>query len=116
MSSPYEGGDKVTTANGSGTKNLNIGSSTFNCKDKILHVKNLLHIPSTLKNLLSVQKFSKDNNVSFEFDMSKVLVKDKNTHEVLMKGGTKNGLYTLHHLGGSIPHHVFLCEGATLNK
>lgn len=67
LASPYDGSDKVTTANGSSMDILQIGSSFFTCKGKKIHLKNLLDIPTLSKNLLSVQIFCKDNDVSFEF-------------------------------------------------
>lgn len=54
ISSPYEGGDNVTIANGSDMEILNIDSSQINCKDRTLQIKYLLHISTISKNLLSV--------------------------------------------------------------
>lgn len=115
MLTPYAGEDKVTIANGTGMEISNIGSSSFNCNNKILY-QDLLHILETSTNLLSFKKYCEDNNVWLEFDVSKVLVKDRDTNEVLMKGGTQNSLYTLQHSSAYVPHYAFLCERATLNR
>ena len=45
------------------------------------------------KNLLSVSKFAKDNNVYFEFFPNSCFVKDQITQVILLKGTLKNGLY-----------------------
>ncbi|KAL4352179.1 hypothetical protein GQ457_06G008700 [Hibiscus cannabinus] len=58
-------------------------------------LNNLLHIPSVKKNLLSVSKFTKDNNVSVEFFPNPCVVKDLQTQQVMLQGVENNGLYKL---------------------
>lgn len=50
--------------------------------------------------------------------MPLVLVKDKIMNEVFLDGGTKDGLYTIQiqNSGSSVPHYVFICENASINK
>ena len=48
------------------------------------HLKNLLYVPGLAKNLISVSKFAKDNNVFFEFHADQCLVKSQDTMEVLL--------------------------------
>ncbi|KAK6786233.1 hypothetical protein RDI58_014758 [Solanum bulbocastanum] len=53
------------------------------------------NVPSITKPLLSVQKFSHDNNVFFEFHVHRFFVKDPTTKKVLLFGQSENGFYTL---------------------
>lgn len=110
IASKYEGGDQITTANDSSMKILYIGNSSFICNDRLLHIRNLLHVPSTSKNLISIKKICSDNNVAFEFDCAKVLVRDKITNKVLLEGGTKEKLYTIpiQNSGSLVPHYAFI--------
>ena len=41
-----------------------------------LQLKNILHAPKLIKNLLSVRRLTTDNNISIEFDPFGFLVKD----------------------------------------
>lgn len=43
---------------------------------RVLHLTNVLYVPSIRKNLLSVSQFAKDNNVYFEFHLFHYLIKD----------------------------------------
>jgi histone deacetylase 1/2 len=61
----------------------------------VLTLSNVLHVSAITKPLLSVQKFCLDNNVYFEFHPHVFYVKDLNTHEVLLSGQSKDGLYAL---------------------
>lgn len=97
----------------------NIGSSNIKFHDKILFIKNLLNVPETSKNLPFIKRFCHDgNNVTFEFDLSKIVVKDKQTNQVLRDGGIKNRLYAIpfQKSGPSTPHFAFVCENASINK
>jgi histone deacetylase 1/2 len=91
----YNGKDHVHTANGAGMRITHIGQSTLPTSSHPLHLNNVLHVPSVTRNLLSVKKFSLDNNVFFEFHPWFFLVKDRITREVLLRGGCRGGLYSL---------------------
>jgi histone deacetylase 1/2 len=91
----YHGKDHVHTANGQGMRITHIGHSTLPTSSHPLHLKNILHVPSVTRNLLSVKKFSLDNNVFFEFHPWYFFVKDRRTREVLLRGGCRGGLYNL---------------------
>lgn len=91
----YHGKDHVHTANGSGMRITHIGQSTLPTQSHPLILKNILHVPSVTRNLLSVKKFTLDNNVFFEFHPWNFFVKDRDTREVLLRGGCRGGLYNL---------------------
>ncbi|XP_031283016.1 uncharacterized protein LOC116141679 [Pistacia vera] len=58
----------------------------------------ILCVPKITKNLLSISKFTKDNNVIVEFDANCCIVKDKSTGAMLLQGDLKGGLYQLNYL------------------
>ena len=60
-------------------------------------LKQLLHVPTITKNLLSVSKFAHDNDVFFEIHSHSYLVKDQTSKTVLLEGKFKNGLYVFDH-------------------
>ena len=81
--------------NGQGITIQNIGESFFSSPfhSKLLALKSLLRVPMLKKNLSSVSKFAKNNNVYFEFFPNSYFVKDQVTQVILMKRTLKNGLY-----------------------
>jgi hypothetical protein len=85
----------VHTANGAGMKISNIGHSILHTPNKSLHLKNILHVPSANKSLLSVHCFTSDYNTFFELHPHYFLIKDQATKEILHQGRCKRGLYPL---------------------
>jgi hypothetical protein len=66
-------------------------------------LRNILVAPSLIKNLISVRKFTIDNNVSVEFDPFGLSVKDLKTAEVLARYNSSGNLYPLHGAPTSTP-------------
>ena len=96
MREPYQGKDHVHTANGEGMCITHVGQSILpTSSPRPLHLKNILHVPSVTRNLLSVRRFAQDNNVFFEFHPWYFFVKDRDTREVLLRGGCRGNLYSL---------------------
>ncbi|KAJ9541276.1 hypothetical protein OSB04_027782 [Centaurea solstitialis] len=60
-----------------------------------LQLNNVLHVPSLIKNLLSVRRFSVDNNVSIEFDPFGFDVKDFQTRTPILRCNSTGELYPL---------------------
>jgi len=56
-------------------------------------LRNLLQVPHITKHLISVAQFAKDNNVNFEFYANACYVKHEDTHQILLQGTVKDGLY-----------------------
>ena len=52
-----------------------------------------MHVSSIKKNLISVSKFSKDNNVFFEFYLNFCHVKSLDSKKIVLQGHIKDGLY-----------------------
>jgi hypothetical protein len=81
--------------NGTGLSINHIGSAHLSCPNRSFILKNLLHVPSICKNLLSISKFAHDNSVFFEFHSSFFVIKDCRTRSILHQGPLKHGLYQL---------------------
>jgi histone deacetylase 1/2 len=98
----YHGSHKVHIGNGAGLNINSIGQASFSSKyspNRILHLKELLHVPAITKNLLSVSKFAADNDVFFEFHALDCYVKSQVDKQVILKGSLgADGLYSFHHL------------------
>jgi hypothetical protein len=72
-----------------------IGQTTIHTRDRGLILKNVLHVPTPSKVLLSVQNFTYDNNAFFEFHPWYFLLKDQDTRKLLLQERCNNGLYPL---------------------
>ncbi|KAA8519345.1 hypothetical protein F0562_013601 [Nyssa sinensis] len=91
---PYAGYDQIQVDDGAGLHIQHIGSTTLATPTQSFSLSNLLHVPTIKKNLLSVSQFTDENNVFIEFHSSYFLVKDEATGTTLLRGTTKDGLYT----------------------
>lgn len=63
--------------------------------NKVVHLKNVLCMPHITRNLVSISKITKDNNVLVEYSSNKFVIKDKLNHIVLLQRTLKDGLYML---------------------
>jgi len=94
--------DQIFIGNGEGLSISGDGSFSFvspNDSHITFKLHKLLHVPSILKNLLSVSQFSKDNSVFFEFHPHLCLVKSQETNKVLLQGIVGvDGFYSFHYL------------------
>src|SRR4051812_25158106 len=64
-------------------------------RKKNLYLNKILHVPQTAKNLVSVHRFTRDNNVFIEFHPYFFCIKDTHTRRTLLKGRCIGGLYPL---------------------
>jgi hypothetical protein len=103
-SEPYLGNDNLHVGDGKGLPISHLGHTKIYTPHCSFTLSNVLHVPAITKPLLSVQKFCLDNNVYFEFHTRVFYVKDLNTHEILLSGQSKDGLYAL----PSLPSRQFL--------
>jgi histone deacetylase 1/2 len=92
----YQGSDKVHTANGAGMHISHIGQASVPTHtSKQLRLTDILHVPSVTRDLLSVHKLTRDNNVFCEFHPFDIFIKDRDTRDVLLRGRCRRGLYEL---------------------
>lgn len=61
LQQPYTGNENVTIGNGNGLQISNMGSSLLITPHTKLSLNDILHCPNASTNLLSIQKFCKDN-------------------------------------------------------
>lgn len=95
-SSSQSGPGKVYVGNGNALPVLCSGQSSLLTRSRLLYMKSLLFAPGKTKNLLSMSKFTRDNQVMFEFLPTQCQVRDLKTKEVLLHGSVHHGFYKLH--------------------
>lgn len=81
--------------NGTGLAIEITGSSLLYTPHSSFKLTNILHCPQASANLLFIQKFCLDNSCYFILTSSHYFVKDLQTHAILLKGKSENGLYPL---------------------
>jgi len=85
----------VAIGNGSGLTINNSSSTLVQASKSNLKLNNVLHCPNASTQLLSIQRFCKDNNCFFILTITHFFVNDKHTKAILLVGKSKNGLYPL---------------------
>jgi histone deacetylase 1/2 len=89
----YSGNDQIHTTSGASMKIQQIGQSIVHTPNRKLLLNNVLYTPAANKNLISVHRFTADNNAILEFHPDFFLVKDQATRKVLLRGRCRGGLY-----------------------
>ncbi|KAI5313872.1 hypothetical protein L3X38_043048 [Prunus dulcis] len=96
LSREYHGHDSVDgVLGGTGLPITHIGSSSLPLNNSIFSLTDILHCPTASCNLLSVNKFSRDNNCFFTFYPNHFLVQDSRMGKTLFRGTSNLGLYSL---------------------
>ena len=70
-------------------------ASLLTHKQRSLHLRNVLRVPSATRSLLSVPQLTRVNNVFTEFHPFHFFIKDRATRDILLRGHLRNGLYAL---------------------
>nr|KYP69731.1 Retrovirus-related Pol polyprotein from transposon TNT 1-94 [Cajanus cajan] len=100
QSAQFIGAEHIVMANGQRTSITSIGPNMFRSPIRpstVLSLKDLLLVPNLTKNLISVSKFAKDNNVYFVFYPHSCFVKSQDLNETLLEGKLgEDGLYRFH--------------------
>ena len=91
----YNGNEQVHAANGAGMNICHIGHSSLQSPHSQIHLKNILHVPQTSKNLVSVHRSARDNNAFLEFHPNHFFIKEQGTKRTLLRGRSEGGLYPL---------------------
>ncbi|KAL4324473.1 hypothetical protein GQ457_11G021190 [Hibiscus cannabinus] len=89
----YYGPGKLTVGNGMSLPILHVGNGNLHSSSRPLHLHNVLHVPSVTKNLISVSKLARDNNIFLEFHAKSCLARDEDTRAMLLTGDVVDGLY-----------------------
>lgn len=92
----YSGSDSVMVGNGAGLRISHTGNIYFHKFGSEFKLEDVFCVPAIKKNLLSVARFTIDNNCSFHFFPWGYSVKDLAKGKVLLKGPIKDNLYPLH--------------------
>lgn len=82
----YHGGEQIHAAGGSSMQILLLKNESVYTSHRNLSLKNVLHVPQTTEDLISVHRLSLDNNVYLEFHPWHFEIKDQDTKNVLLKG------------------------------
>ena len=96
LQAPCNGSDNVTVGNGSTLKIAHTISTTITTPSSCLKLNNIFHCPSAAANLLSINRFARDNNCHFILTSTHFFVKDNKTRQTLLQGRSEHGLYPIH--------------------
>lgn len=89
----YDGPDQIKVGNDQGLRILHTGTATLPSSNHNFCLSSLLHVPQIGKNLISVNKFTRDNGVFVEFHPNSFFVKDLHPQKLLLQVPSRNGLY-----------------------
>jgi hypothetical protein len=70
-------------------------NSTLPGSTSSFSLRNVLVVPSLVRNLLSVRQFTRDNHCTIEFDAFGFSVKDLQTRCVILRSNSSDGLYAV---------------------
>ena len=87
------GPSSIIVGNGALLPVTSVGSHSFPTPQRPLFLSNVLVSPSIIKNLISVRRFTTDNNCSIEFDPFGLSVKDLQTRSVIARCNSTGDLY-----------------------
>ena len=93
LSSTYPSFSRIVVGNGASLPVHCAGPSTLSTSSSPLHLHDVLVSPSLIKNLVSVRKLTRDNQVSVEFDPLVFSVKDLRSKEVILCSDRNGDLY-----------------------
>jgi hypothetical protein len=97
-------------ASGQGMGIKHVGHSIIHTPHNSIHLRNILHVLSASKSLLSAHKIGLDNNVFVEIHPFFFLIKDKDraTEEIMFRGSYHGGLYPLVPTSPASTKHAFI--------
>ncbi|KAL2962515.1 hypothetical protein AAZX31_17G147300, partial [Glycine max] len=93
--SHYDGPDEVTTSNGTGLPDTRAASTKLPTSTSAFTLHEVLCVPKTCHNLISISEFYQSNNVYVEFHLFSFCMKDRTTQATLMHSQSSDDLYTL---------------------
>jgi hypothetical protein len=87
--------NNINVGNGNHIPVIGCGHASLPNSNNSLALNNVLHAPKLIKNLVSVRKFTIDNDFSVEFDPFGFSVKDFQTGILLMRYNSSGDLYPI---------------------
>jgi hypothetical protein len=93
LHAPYTDHDDVMIGDGTTLPITHTGSVSLPTLNSSFHLQDVLCVPTMQKNLISIALFCQTNNVSVEIFPTCFHVKDLRTRDILLQGGTKDGVY-----------------------
>jgi hypothetical protein len=93
ISPPFSSTPSIIVGNGALLPITATGSHTFSLPHRNLVLNNVLVSPNIIKNLISIRRFTTDNNCSIEFDPFGLSVKDLQTRNVIARCNSSGDLY-----------------------
>lgn len=75
----YNGPEQINVANGNTLRILNIGDLHLSTPSTTFLLKDILHVPNSKANLLSVSCLLIDHDILFRFDRHGFSIKDRRT-------------------------------------
>lgn len=93
LHAPYTDHDDVMIGDGTTLPITHTGSVSLPTLNSSFHLHDVLCVPTMQKNLISIALFCQTNNVSVELFPTCFHVKDLRTGDILLQGGTKDGVY-----------------------
>jgi hypothetical protein len=84
MREQYHGQEQIHTVDGSGMHIAHVGNSIIPTPSQDIHLKQVLHVPHTSKNLVSIHQLTYDNNVQVEFHPFSFLIKDQAMRKIIL--------------------------------
>ncbi|PKU84201.1 Retrovirus-related Pol polyprotein from transposon TNT 1-94 [Dendrobium catenatum] len=92
---PYTGNAQVQVGNGNQLPIAHSGQGILPTPARKFQLKHLLHVPHLSHNLISVNRLIHDNKCYIIFDNDGFLIKDSQTHQILHRGTSRQGLYPI---------------------
>jgi hypothetical protein len=102
MHQQYNGNEQIQAANGACMDIAHVGQSVIPTPTHPLHLNQVLHVLNAHKQLVSIHRFTLDNNTFIELHPYSFLIKDQVTKRVLLHGPCRGGLYPLHSISPTV--------------
>jgi hypothetical protein len=112
----YMGSDKIRIGNGKGLSIKHIGTTCLSTPNSQFDLLDVLHVPQISKNLISVQKFTKDTNTFFEFHPFYFPLKDRRMGRLLLHGPNKQCLYQFFPSANKHPRYAMVGECVSVSQ
>jgi hypothetical protein len=93
LHTPYNGQDDVMLGDGTNLPISHTGSVSLPTSNSSFQLQDVLCVPKMQKKLIYIALFCITNNVSIEIFPHCFHVKDLQTRDILLQGGTKDGIY-----------------------